>query len=344
VDIFSSTVDARRPSQTIDRIGALESYLKEKKLSGPVPLNNGNCDFLWRDGELLAWSNATVHVRSVAHAAVTGVFEGIRAYRDVTSDQVYVYRLPEHMARLIDSCKLTRLALGPTQRELETAVVGVLRANEIHIDAYLRVSVFSAGLSTDLLVDEHHPTHVVIECWPSPKRGSDRTVRVCTSSWRRVGNEDMVPRAKTFANYQQARLALIDASNSGFDAPLFLNSQGFASEGVGAAFAIVKNNKVILPSMSTGILPSITRKSVMSLAIEHLGIPCEEREFDRYECALADEAMFLGTGWEILPIDEIDRIPLSDRNRPITRLLSGEYERSTRRGLQMFAEWCWPVW
>jgi branched-chain amino acid aminotransferase len=302
---------------------------------------------LWREGELVKWDEATVHVRSVGHASVSSVFEGVRAYWNPDDQQLYAFRLTEHLDRLLESARLARLNVRWTSPELAEAVLEVLRANDYRADTYVRPWVFIAGMVSELIAPADSPTETVIDTWPSPPSTSQSPpigVRAATSSWRRVSDQQMSPRTKAFANYHQARIATAEARQAGYDVPLFLNDRGHIAEGSGACVAMVRKGKLVTPPLSAGVLESITRDTTLTLARERLAIETVERDIDRSELAVADEAFFLGTGWELLPILDIDGLVIGDgKPGPVAADLTRLYRSVVRGEVREYAEWRTPV-
>jgi branched-chain amino acid aminotransferase len=305
----------------------------------------GHGQLLWRQGSLVAWEEATVHVRAVGHACVSAVFEGVRAYWNPDRSQLYVFRLGEHVRRLITSARLARLRLDWTAEELEGAVLDVLRANAWRQDVYVRPWTFVRGAVSELLTPAGLATETVIDSWPSPRpTGHQRGARVVTSSWRRIGDQQASPRVKAFANYHQSRVATAEAVSAGYDLPLFLNDRGQVAESSGACVAIVRAGAVITPPVSAGILESITRDTILTLAAD-LGLPVQVRDVDRAEPAVADEVFFMGTGWEVLPVVELDGVPVGDGAcGTVTARLHAAYHRLVRGDHADHEDWLTPVW
>ncbi len=303
-------------------------------------------EFIWRNGKLVPWPEAVVHVNAVGHASVPSVFEGIVAYWNTEHEQLYVFRLREHMQRLLDSLKIVRLGTGFSLDEMVQGVVDLLRANKTRQDTYIRPWAFVEGIVYELISPANAPTELVIDMWPF-KSGllTERGVRVGVSSWSRIDDNVLPPRAKAFSNYHNSRLAAIEATANGYDRTLLLNARGKLTEGPGSCVALVRQGTVITPSLSSGVLDSITRDTVLRLFPELLGIPVLDREVDRTELYVADELFYMGTGWEVLPILEVDRIQVGDgRMGPITRAIERAYHDAVRGVDERYREWLTPVW
>ncbi|WP_242891024.1 aminotransferase class IV [Actinomadura litoris] len=298
-----------------------------------------NPRWIWRNGELVPWERATVHVNAVGHASVAAVFEGLKAYLAEDGRRLLVFRLDDHMRRLADSARLCRLALPYTPGELGLAVLELLRANQYRADTYLRPWIFAAGIIREQMVPADAPCETVIDSWAFRSRPpSGEGCRAAVSSWRRIGEASTPPRAKAFANYHNGRLAMIEARANGHDWPILLNERHKVSEGPGSCVALVRDGTVITPSLTSGVLDGLTRATVLDLLSE-LGVPTEVREVDRSELYLADELFFMGTAWEILPIAEIDGLPVGSTPGPVTKRLTEAYAALVRGTAAAHPEW-----
>ena len=255
--------------------------------------------WIWRSGRMLRWEDAQIHVNAVGHASTAAVFEGIKAYRAADGDRLLAFRLDDHLRRLQDSARICRLELPSDLRELRDAVVELLRVNGYRDDAYVRPWAFPEGIIREQMVPAGTRCEVVIDSWPfSSALGDGRGCDVAVSSWQRIGDASMPPRVKAFANYHNGRLAVIEARENGHDWPILLNDRHQVSEGPGACIGLVRDGTVVTPSLTSGVLESVTRATALTLLGE-LGVPAIEREVDRTELYLADELFFMGTAWEI---------------------------------------------
>jgi branched-chain amino acid aminotransferase len=296
--------------------------------------------WLWRSGELVPWEQAQIHVNAVGHASVAAVLEGIKAYLADDGRRLLVFRLDDHLRRLAESARLSRLELPWDTAALHRAVVELLTANGYRADTYLRPWAFPKGIIREHMVPAGSVCEVVVDSWAfETSLDSTGGCRAAVSSWRRIGEASMPPRAKAFANYHNGRLALLEARENGHDWPVLLNEQGKVSEGAGACLALVRNGTVITPSVASGILPGITRDTALTL-LRDLGVPVEERTVDRSELQLADEIFFMGTAWEVLPVTAMDGLTVGDGTPgPLTRKLSAAYARLVRGREDRYSHW-----
>jgi len=302
---------------------------------------------IWRNGEIVPWASAMIHVNAVGHASVSGIFEGIKAYWNGEQKQLYVFRLREHLARFANSIKMVRYGCQYSVEQLEQAVLELLRANEYRRSVYVRPYIFQKGMVRELLqAQPGKATEVVIDSWPFDSyRDPDKALDVCVSSWVRIADNVMPPRLKCFSNYHNGRLAAMEATVSGYDWPILLDDRGKVTEGPGACLAVVRDGALIAPPVTSGILESVTRDTVAKLATEVLKLPFVERVVDRTELYVADEVFFLGTGWEIMPVASVDRLPVGDgKSGPITRRVAEAYRDLVTGADGRWPEWRTPVW
>jgi branched-chain amino acid aminotransferase len=301
--------------------------------------------YLWRNGELVPWQEATIHINAVGHASVAAVFEGIKAYWSEPRGELLVFRLREHMQRFIDSVRTVRLNFAYDCTALETAVLELLRANGTRQDVYLRPWCFAKGIVRQLLVPENAATEVVIDSWPFQSvLGETRGCRACVSSWTRIDDRTMPPRVKAFSNYHNSRFASMEASRNGYDSPILLDARGKVSEGPASCIAMVRKGRLVTPPVTSSILESVTRDTMLTLAAEELGVQVAEREIDRSELSVAEELFFMGTGWEILPILEVDGLAIGRGEMgPVTRQLDRLYTDLVRGRSPDTRGWLTPV-
>jgi branched-chain amino acid aminotransferase len=304
-------------------------------------------EYLWRNGDLVKWDEALIHVNAVGHASVAGVFEGIKAYWNNDRDELLVFRLDEHLDRLLASVAMVRYGFRYSKDELKQGVLDLLQANRYRQDVYLRPYVFQAGIVRELLQPHPgKPTEVIIDSWPfNAYRDQTTMLDVCVSSWTRISDRSMPPRLKCFSNYHNGRLAAMEATVAGYDWPILLDANGKVTEGPGACLAMVRDGKLVTPPVTSSILESITRSTVLSIASEVVGLSVQERVIDRTELYLADELFFLGTGWEIMPVASVDRLPVADGSEgPITKTIRDAYGKIVRGEDVRWQDWCLPVW
>ena len=295
---------------------------------------------IWMNGRLVAQDQAVLPVNSAAVFYGTNVFEGLRAYWNADDGEVYCFRLQEHFVRFRESMKMMRFAVPYSDVDLYEAVREVLKGNEVREDIHMHLVAYVTGVGMDATA----PTGLYI----NPRRRgriADGGLACCVSSWLRTSDNAIPIRLKCGANYQNGRLAVLQAKADGYDAPILLNQQGHVAEGTGATFFMVRKGKLVTPPVSSDILESITRTTLIEEIGPELGLDVVEREIDRTELYVADEAFFCGSGYEITPIVSIDRFPLGDGAvGSITRRLLTVYMNVVRGVDARRPEWRTPVY
>jgi branched-chain amino acid aminotransferase len=305
----------------------------------------GKPAYLWWNGKQVAWDDATVHVTALGWSTVGAIFEGIRAYWNANHEELYVYRLDEHMDRFRRSLKLIRLAEAYSMDELKQAIVELLKANDTREDTYIRPLAYRGGDGQGGFSGIGGTTEILINTRPSPSHVLNfKGKTACVSSYRRISDNVMPPRIKNISNYRNGQLANMEAANDGYDTALILNEQGKVAEGGGACVALIRDGVFITPDTTQSILESITRDSIMQLAAQELGMKVEERAVDRTELYIADEVFMMGTAAEITPLVSIDKYEIgTGQVGPYTRQLGRLLDDTFRGNTGLRTEWRTPV-
>jgi branched-chain amino acid aminotransferase len=295
--------------------------------------------FIWMDGKLVAWEDATVHVLSHGLHYGTGVFEGIRAYE--TPDGTAVFRHREHMERLHSSARAYGLDVEWTVDQLLDAARMVIKENELE-SAYVRPVVY-LGMGSLGLNPTGVPTKTAIAAWRwgayLGEEGLLNGIRVRVSSWRRLDHQAFVPNAKGTGGYINSVLAKREAIRDGYDEAIMLNMRGFVSEGSGENLFVAKKGRVLTPPVSAGILDGITRATVMQLLADD-DIEVVESELTRSDLYNADELFFSGTAAEVTPIREVDSRPVGEgKPGPITRRAQELFKDAVTGRLGRYRHW-----
>jgi branched-chain amino acid aminotransferase len=277
---------------------------------------------IWRNGQLIPWEQANIHVMSHVVHYGSSVFEGIRCYAQPIG--AAVFRLPEHMQRLIDSAKIYRMTLPYSLDELCAAVVDVIENNGV-APCYIR-PIALRGYGEIGVNPVGSPIDIFIANFPWGKYvaghgGAD----VCISSWNRLAPNTMPALAKAGANYMNSQLIRMEADINGYAEGIALDVNGLVSEGSGENVFVVRNGVLYTPPLSNSALSGITRDSVLTIA-RHLGLPVVEQSMPRELLYIADEVFFTGTAAEVSPIRSIDRIVIGDGSTgAITKQIADEF-------------------
>jgi branched-chain amino acid aminotransferase len=294
--------------------------------------------YIWLDGELVPWEQATVHVTH-GHIFAHAIFEGIRAYWNKDQERLYIFRLDAHLERLYRSIKLMRMETPLTFDEVRRASVEVARANGYREDIYVFPTVYFPP--TVYLSRMAGPAHMYINTFPHASALDRKTgVRCAISSWTRITDNMLPARIKCWANYRNSAIAWTEATLSGFDEAVMLNTRGKVCEGPGACLMMIQDGTLITPPVTSDILVSVTRGTILQIGREVLGLPVVEREIDRTELYTAQEAFFCGTGAEVKPIASVDHYPIGNGEiGPITQAFRKAYHDLIRGIDPRYPEW-----
>ena len=296
---------------------------------------SGRTAKIWRDGRLVSWDEATIHVMSHVVHYGSSVFEGIRCYE--TPAGPAVFRLREHMRRLVDSCRIYRIPLAHSVDTLCQATLDTVAANELR-HCYLRPVVVRTGEQMGVLPPSDPSTvetFIIAWTWGAylGPEALANGVDVCVSSWRRAAPDTFPTLAKAGGNYLNSQLSKMQARLDGYVEGIMLDSQGFVSEGSGENLFVVRDGVLYTSPLSAGILNGITRDTVMKLARDR-GIEVREQLMPREILYIADELFFTGTAAELTPIRSVDRIQVgSGKPGPITKVIQDAYLGTARGAL-----------
>ena len=298
---------------------------------------------IWMNGTWVNWDDAKIHVLAhVAHYA-SSVFEGIRSYR--TTRGPAIFRLEEHMDRLLFSARVYRMETAFTRDQLREATIEVVAVNDLE-ECYIRPLIYR-GYENLGVNPFGSPVEVAIAAFPwGQYLGADALEKGCPikiSSWHRFAPNTLPAMAKASANYMNSQLMKMEALVDGYTEAVALDVNGFVSEGSGQnLFAVIKG-ELITPPLSSSILAGITRASVMTLARE-LGLTVREEVMPREMLYAAEELFLAGTAVEVSPVSSVDRIPVGTGARgPITKSIQDAFFAIVRGEVPDRHGWLTPV-
>ena len=299
--------------------------------------------YIWMDEKFVPFEKATVHVLSPCARNAVNVFEGIRGYWNSDRNELFCFRLPEHYKRLFESMRIMHLELPYSIENHTEFLLETLRKNEIREDVHIRHQVLVNGIG---YFSATEPVSMFIATMPrqsSPQL--EKGTKCCISTWVRISDDSVPPRVKAVSNYQNSRLAQIWAKKFGFEDAILLNANGKVAEGPAACLFMVRNGKLITPSVTQGILESVTRDTIIELAKTEMDLDVIEREIDRTELYLAEEAFFVGTAAEVKPIIEIDGFRLKSLDSgSLTRRIQRCFFDVVRGYNPQYTDWLTPVY
>ena len=273
---------------------------------------------IWRNGEFINWDEARVHVMTHAIHYGSSVFEGIRAYK--AEQGTAIFRLTEHIQRLLNSAKVYRMDTTYTREDICRAAVELVRDSGMD-ECYIRPVIFR-GLDEEKPSFGVNPFPAPIDCYLAAwdwgkylgEEALETGVDVCVSSWTRTPANSLPAVAKAGANYMNSQLIKMEAILAGYSEGIALDDRGYVSEGSGENLFVVNNGKLITPPLGSSILPGITRDAIIQVAKE-MGIEIVETSIQRAALYLADEVFFTGTAAEITPIRSVDKITVGTGKR-----------------------------
>jgi branched-chain amino acid aminotransferase len=299
--------------------------------------------WIWRDGEILPWHDARVHILSLAVQFGSSVFEGVRCYS--TPEGPAIFRWPEHLRRLYDSCRIYRMELPWTPEQLTLATAQLIDRNGLD-SCYVRPMVLRGYGDAGMLPVES-PVQTFLACWPwgtyLGEGALERGVDVCVSSWNRPAPNTYPSLAKSAGHYNNAQLIKMEAVANGYVEAIALGPSGLVSEGSGQNVMLVRDGVLVTTPVDGTILQGITRDAVLAIARE-LDIEVRETQIPREMLYTADEVFFTGTAAEITPIRSIDRITIGIGARgPVTQRIQERFLDIVNGRVPDTRNWLTPV-
>ncbi len=273
-------------------------------------------------GQIVPIEQATVSIMTNSLHYGAGVFAGIKAYK--IDDKIGIFRLDDHIKRLLDSCKILRFTHHLDAAKVRQTILDLAAVNKLNGKTYIRPLVYRADLDISPGIDGEYDLAIFMLDMPE-YMSADKGLEVCVSSWQRNADNALPPRTKATGGYVNSSLAMHDAAQAGYDSAILLDSAGNVGEGAVMNLFMVKRGQLITPAVDSDILEGITRRTVLELANE-LDIPVVERQINRTELYAADELFFCGTAVEMVWCKSVDKVVVSQRCGPITMQLRKAWE------------------
>ena len=294
---------------------------------------------IWMNGKLVPFKNAKVHVLTHALHYSTAVFEGIRCYN--TSRGSAIFRLSEHVDRFFNSAKMYSMKMPYNKKQITDAIIKTVKSSTLK-ECYIRPLAYY-GYGEMGLTPTQNKVDVSIACWPwkmgESKAGKFTGARCKISSWIRIDSAAQPMKAKAASNYANAALARVEALNEGYDEAIMLNNQGKIAEGSAENIFILKDDQIITPPLTAGVLEGITRDSVIQI-IEFNGGEVIEADLDREDLYVADEVFMTGTAAEVKSVTEIDKTVIGNgKPGKITKALQKSFSDVTMGKDERFLSW-----
>ncbi|MDI6619167.1 MAG: branched-chain amino acid transaminase [Clostridiales bacterium] len=296
------------------------------------------------NGKIVKESEVSISIRCKAFNYGLGCFEGIRAYWDEDAKQLYGFRLKDHYTRFLQSCKTINTCIPFTVDELCNMTVELLKKNGFKTTTYIRPIAYKGAESIGPRISDND-NRLVIYCTPMGSYSGKGELRTMITSWRRVEDNMLPPRAKATAAYLNSGLASLEATQNGYDEAIFLTGSGHVCEGPGENIFIFKKGKLITPPPEDNILEGITRETVMQIAKEELGFDVVERSITRTELYAADEVFFSGTAMEVTPIVEVDNRKVGNGHPgEVCKKIKNMFFDIATGKVKRYSSYCTPVY
>ena len=292
------------------------------------------------EGKIVPWSEAKINIATHGFLYGTSVFSGMRAYWNDEKKKLFVFRPFDHYRRLLNSARMMAMEIPYDEEGLIDLTMNLLRTDNWKQDVYLRPTIYKAdmgiGVRLHNLKDEFCMFVMPFEKYVS----NDTNAHVTFSSWRRIDDNAIPARGKVAGAYANSALIKTDANRAGFDEALALDGNGHVSEGSAMNIFMVRDGVVITPPVTDNILEGITRRSVMELARDEMGLEVVERSIDRTEVAIAEELFMTGTAAQIVSVTKVDHRPIgTGKMGPITTRLRELFDDVVRAKNKKYNKW-----
>ncbi|MFN8638308.1 MAG: branched-chain amino acid transaminase [Dehalococcoidia bacterium] len=296
-------------------------------------------------GKFVPLAEANVNVMTHAFNYGTAVFEGIRGNWNADEQQLYLFKVEDHIRRIRQSSKIMRLNLHHSEQEMVDAVMQVAKLSGFTEDVYIRPIVYKSSEVVGVRMHDLEDDFLVFATPFGAYLDPDKGARCMTSSWRRVDDTSIPARAKVTGLYVNNALAKTEAQLAGFDEAIMLNHDGHVSEGSGENIILVRNGKLVSPAPQDNILEGITMDTALEIARNEMGLEVERRTIDRSELYIADEVFMTGTAAHLTPVVEVDRVPIGDgKPGPIASKLQARYFAAITGRVPEYKHWLQAVY
>jgi branched-chain amino acid aminotransferase len=333
------SADALEPTK---RQGAV---LKQETDPHAAPVETTTELWAFFRGEFVPLRDANVNVMTHGFNYGTAVFEGVRAYWNADDEQLYALELLAHYQRIQASARLLMMEVRQSPEELAEITLELLRRDGLREDVYVRPIIYKSSETIGVRLHNLDADVTIFAVPFGQYIDTEGGIRAAVSSWRRTDDNAIPARGKITGAYVNGALAKSEAQLNGFDEAIVLTADGHVSEGSAENLFIVRNGTLVTPPVTDNILEGITRRRLIEIARDELGVPVAERSIDRTELYTADEVFLCGTGAQISPVIEIDRRTIgTGRPGQITRDVSRVYFDAVRGRLPAYRDWLTPVY
>ncbi len=301
-------------------------------------------NYAYFQGSIVPYSDAKVGVLTHSFNYGTGAFAGVRGYWNEEEKQLFIFRANDHYIRLMQSAKLLLMEFDLNPEDLSQITIDLLKKENHRQDVYIRPLIYKSDEIIGVKLHDLNADISIVSLPFSKYVSNDTNAHVTISSWRRVDDNMMPARGKIVGAYVNTALIKTDAVRSGFDEALVLNVDGHLSEGSAENLFMVKDGKLVTPAVTDNILEGITRRTVMELAANEIGIEVVERSIDRTEIYLAEEVFMTGTAAQVTAITKVDHREIgSGEMGPVASKLRELYDSIVRGKIEKYRHWNTPV-
>ncbi|GBF51336.1 branched-chain amino acid aminotransferase [Leptospira ryugenii] len=307
-------------------------------------MSTSHKELCYFEGKIIPTTEAKISIQTHAFQYGTSVFGGIRGYYNPKKKNLYVFRLFDHFNRLVNSAKMMQLNFKKSPEELVEITLDLIRKSHYHQNIYIRPIIYTSALQ---LSPRFHDVDVELAIYIlklDDYLDTENGLRTIVSSWQRYSDNQIPSLAKSSGGYVNSALAKSEAVQAGMDEAIFLDANGYVSEGSAENIFLVRNGQLITPSLNSSILEGITRRTIIKLAND-LKIPLVERNVLRSELYIADEIFFTGTGVQVAWVKEVDRRIVGDGNKgAITKKIQSLFFTIVRGEDDLYKDWLSSVY
>jgi len=292
------------------------------------------------EGKIVPLGDANINIATHGFLYGTAVFGGLRGYWNEEKKRLFVFRPYDHYRRLLHSAKMMAVQTDHNEESLIDLTLDLLRTDNWQVDVYMRPTFYKSNLGIGVKLHDLHDEFSIFVIKYEPYVKNDTNAHVTFSSWRRIDDNVIPARGKVAGAYVNSALIKTDANRAGFDEALVLDHNGHVSEGSAMNIFMLRDGVLVTPPVTDNILEGITRKSVIQIARDELGLEVVERSIDRTEVFIAEEMFMTGTAAQITAVTKIDHRPVgAGVMGPITTRLRTEYENILRGKNDKYINW-----
>jgi branched-chain amino acid aminotransferase len=292
------------------------------------------------EGKIVPLADAKINIATHGFLYGTAVFGGMRAYWNEENKRLFVFRPYDHFHRLLHSARMMAMQTSYDEETLIELMLELLRSDNYQQDVYMRPTFYKSDMGIGVRLHDLKDELCIFTMPYEKYVKNDTNAHVTISSWRRIDDNAIPARGKIAGAYANSALIKTDANRSGFDEALVLDQNGHVSEGSAMNIFMIRDGVVITPPVTDNILEGITRKSIMELLRDEMGLPVIERSIDRTEVAIAEEFFMTGTAVQIMAVTKVDHRPIGRGEMgPVTLKLRGLYDDVLRGKVSKYLDW-----